>query len=116
MLFQRLAVILPFIAEQVAKGRHRFTVIAGAAYQPLPIVMPDLMAKMSEQCSVWLMHLYTNALTLGIVGFHQIDRDQPIVMSGDDARCCRVWRIGEEIESQALLGILVAVFMRQVET
>lgn len=77
--------------------------------------MPDFMAEMSEQRAIGFMHLHADSLALGIVGFHQVDGNQPVVMSGDDTWRFRIRRIGEEVESQTLLGILVAVFMWQVE-
>jgi hypothetical protein len=44
-------------------------------HEAIPIIMSDFMAKMTKQCTIWLIHGAALLLALCIVGFGQIDRD-----------------------------------------
>ena len=50
--------------------------------QPVPIIVTDLVAEMTEQRAIRLAHLMTAALALHIVGFRQIDRDDAVGVAG----------------------------------
>ena len=73
--------------------------------QPVPVVVADLVAEMAEQRAVGLAHLGAPLFALGVVGLGDIERDQALVVAGQDAFATRpaADRIGEEVESKANL-------------
>src|SRR4051794_30984862 len=68
---QGRGIILTLIAKTLAKRLEQIAVLD----EPVPIIMADLVAKMAQQGSVWLMHLQPALFPLGIVSFHDVNRD-----------------------------------------
>jgi hypothetical protein len=78
--------------------------------------MPDLVAKMPHQGTVRLAHLRPPALALTVVGLDQCNGDQAIVVSGENLGAARIWAVRQELECQAVLGIVDPVGERQLQT
>ncbi len=51
--------------------------------QQIPVIMAAFMAKMSQQRAIRLIHILPGLFAYGIVRFRQIDRDQPVIMTGN---------------------------------
>ena len=71
---------------------------------------------MAEQRAVVLAHLSAHLLALGGVGFGDVERDQPVVMAGEDMLAARpdLRRVGEEVEGQSgLVGRIALRLDRQ---
>src|SRR5262245_53453958 len=69
--FQRRRIVGTFVAEKGAKALQ-----PGAVQnQPVPVVVADLMAKMTEQRAIWLVQLEPSLFPLGSIGFLDIERD-----------------------------------------
>ena len=109
-MFQRLTVIRPFVAENLAGGFH----LAAVAHQHVPKIMADLVAKVAKQRAIGLVHDGAALLALGVVGFLDRKRDQAVVVGRHHARSVDMRRARQEIEHQAMV---IAVFLakRQVE-
>jgi hypothetical protein len=73
--------------------------------------MPDLVAKVAEQCPVRLIHLDPQLLAVHVVALSEVERDHPVVM----ARHHRLEFTGEQIKGQAVLRVLVAADDGQLE-
>ncbi len=58
---------------------------AAPADQELPVVMPDLVAKVADQGPMCLLHIDTPALAFGVVGLVEIDRNAAAGMAGENA-------------------------------
>ena len=52
------------------------------AIEAVPVIVPDLVAKVAEQRAVRLAHLAAAAFALGVVGFREIDRDHAAGVTG----------------------------------
>ena len=90
-------IVLLLIAEDRAKAVE----MRGIRNQTIPVIMRNLVAKMSKQGAVGLAHLAAPAFALDIVGFGKIDGDETMFMAGHDGDVssrCRL--IGNEIESE----------------
>ena len=83
--FETDAIVLALVAEQHAEPLQPNAV----SHQPLPIVVTDLAAEVSEQRAVGLPHFLAGALALGVVGLGDVDGDQPLLMAGQDFRAVR---------------------------
>jgi hypothetical protein len=59
------------------------------------------------------VHLHAPPLALGVVGLGDVDGNQPLRVSGKDARLLQVVRVGQELERQTVFGVLDAVAHRQ---
>ena len=79
MLFDRPGIVPPLVAEDVAEDAD----IAGIGDELVPIIVSDLVTKMSEQCAIRLAHFAPLALALDVVGLRDIQRDQSAGMPGD---------------------------------
>ena len=78
--------------------------------------MTELVAKMAEQRAVGLAHLRPQFFAFGRVGFRDIQRDQPVVMAGENmfAAGSDLGRVGEEVERQSgLVGRIALRLDRQ---
>src|SRR4051794_21851642 len=73
--------------------------------EQVPVMMPDLVAEVTEKGAVRLAHLEPAPFALDVIGFRKRDRNNPVFMAGHDL-CGR--RIGEKIEDQAMLWIFAA--------
>src|SRR3954447_5743662 len=106
---QGLTVIGGIVAEHGAA----FVQHAAVAHQHVPEIVPDLVAEMPEQRPVGLAHLQPAPLALDVVGLGQRDRDQAVVVAGQDLLpALRI--VGEEIEDQAMFGIVLPGLERQL--
>ena len=72
MPVQRLLIVGVGIAEQLVEARQ---VVARRGDQPVKVVVPDLVAKVSEQGSVRLVHLDPQLLAMDVVALGQIQCD-----------------------------------------
>src|SRR4051812_17805349 len=68
-------VVLPVVAED----RPALLELVAIADQQIPIMMPDLMAKMAEQGPVSFAHLQAPALPFDVVGLGQGDGDDTVL-------------------------------------
>ncbi len=112
MLLKRLAVIQPVIAEQAAEGIQPALL---ARHQPVPEIMPALVPEMAQQGAIGFAHLAAHLFAHGIVGLAHRECDQAIVMTGHHALGMAFGRVLQEIEGQAVCGIVDAVFQRQAQ-
>jgi len=72
--------------------------------------MRDLVPEVAEQGAVRLAHLTAAALPLGIVGFGEVDGDEPVLVAGQDRS--GTFLIGQEVEGEAF-GVFRAGHQRQ---
>jgi hypothetical protein len=82
IVLQRLVVVPPFVAEEASKSFE----VGGACDQPVPVIVPYLVAEMTEECPVRLAHLMTAAFALRIVSFRKVDSDHAVGMAGHHRR------------------------------
>ena len=66
--------------------------------------MADLVAEVAEQRAVRLVHLHTQLLAMHIVALREIQCDHTVVVAGEHL----LELTGEQVERQAVLGILVS--------
>lgn len=96
---QASLVILALVAEQLAKRTQPDT----ASDEAIPVVMADLVAKVTEQRPEGLGHVLAVALAFGIVSLGDIDRDESTGVACDDLR--RLARTGggacQKVERQS---------------
>ena len=85
MAFQRLGIIDALIAE------HTLACIdfAGIADQHIPEIMPNLVAEMSQQRAIRLVHRGPEFGALHIIRLVQVDDDDAFIMAGEDFRTAR---------------------------
>src|SRR5271166_4174057 len=104
MAFERLAVILPLVAEETAKLDN----LIAPMDQPVPEVMSDLMSEMAQECPVRFVHLKSPRLALGIVGLGHVDSDNSVQVPGRCRDCPRHAgvEVGKEVERQTALRVL----------
>ena len=104
MAMERLAVVLPVVAEELTKSIDP----VGPLDQPIPEVMADLVAEVAQECPVRLVHLNSPRLALGIVGLGDVDGDHPVQVPGRDGDCPRRAGVGvgKEVERQTALRVL----------
>ena len=100
-LFQALGVVLVFIAKQLPECGQPFA--AGVVDQPVPIVVPDLVAKVPHQGTVRLVHREPGPLPLDIIGFGHVQRDQAIVVTGHHMLAFPGRT--QDVEHQSILGV-----------
>ena len=67
--------------------------------------MANLVPQMTEQRAIGFVQLFANSFALGVVGFLDVDGDDPVGVARQNARAHR--RRTEKIESQAALDVLV---------
>src|ERR1700676_530928 len=77
---ERLAIILAFIAEDFSE----FAQPSSVTYQAVPEIMADLVTEMAEKGAVAFTHFLAPLFALGAIRFRERQRDQPIVVSGND--------------------------------
>ena len=75
--------------------------------------MADLVAEVAEQGPVRLVHFKPAPFALDVVGFGQRDRDQAMVVAGHHLLLAG-GIVGQEVEDQAMLGILDSRLHRQL--
>src|SRR5581483_7532598 len=78
---QRLLVVSALVAEQFTEGRE----LRRVAYEAVPVVVPDLVPEMPENRPVWLVLHALLLLALHIVRFGNVDGDQSVVVTRQDA-------------------------------
>ncbi len=93
MALQGLTVIGGIVTEHGAA----FVELAAIAHQHVPEIMADLVAETAEQRAIGLAHLQPAPLALAPIGLGERDRDQAIVMAGQDFLAA-VGIVGEVIE------------------
>src|ERR1700730_5101452 len=112
VVLQGLLVIRALIAEQLAE---RFQARA-ALDQPVPIVMAYLVAKMPQQRPVLLVLKLPLLLPPVVVRLSDIDCNEPIVVSCEDAPAIATGGIRQKLElNTGIVGRLLAGH-RQAET
>src|SRR3954454_18608291 len=109
MALQRLLIINPFISEQLAGGEQH----AAVTDQKVPIMMSDLMTKVTKERAVRLTHGLSAVFAHDIISFCECDRDDAVLMSGHDLVGGRV---GEKVENQPVLRVFSASSQRQAPT
>lgn len=80
MCAQARLVVLALVAEQVTEGRNP----GAAADQTVPVVVSDLVPKVSQQRAVRFRHVPSVAFPFGIVGFGDVDGGQAGRVTRDD--------------------------------
>jgi hypothetical protein len=99
VILQGLRVVLAFVAEQAAE----FFEVRRARDQAVPVVVPDLVAKVAEQRAVRFAHLPAAAFAFGVVGFREIDRDHAAGVTGQHRPPIGCGNgIAEKLECQSL--------------
>jgi hypothetical protein len=73
--------------------------------------VPDLVAEVSQQRAVRLVHLDSQLLAVHVVAFREIYCDDPVFVSGQDLLVCA----GQQPESQPVVRILIVADNRQFE-
>ena len=59
------------------------------ADQPVPVVVTNLVPEMAEERTVGLTQLLARLLAKRIIGLGDIDRDEPLVVAGENGLCGR---------------------------
>src|SRR5580704_17306566 len=95
--FQRFLVVGALVAENLAKGVQ----LGAVRNQPIPKVMPNLMAKMPQKGAIGLLLQRTLLLAVHVIRFCNVDGDQSIVVSRQDALRIAIARILQELERKA---------------
>ena len=113
MLLQRIFIILPLVAKDSPASIERLSIVPN---QPIPVIMGQLMTKMTDERAVGFAHADAPSFALGVVGFSDIDCDEPAIMAGlhhlDLA--VRLCDVAQELEGQSFLGVLHAIGHGQV--
>jgi hypothetical protein len=73
--------------------------------------VPDLVAKVTEQRAVRFVHRDPRLLAVYVVALGEIQCDDSVVVSGDDF----LRFAGQQVECQAVGGVLVARHNRQLQ-
>ncbi len=81
--------------------------------QQIPVVVADFMAEVADQCTVGFIHCRANFFAPGIIGFLRVKRDQAVGVSCHDPLAVII--AAQDIEGQALLGVLLFRFNRQAQ-
>src|ERR1700730_803418 len=96
----RLAVAGPLVAEY----QPEFIKLCGGSHEAIPIVMRDLVTKMSEQGPIGLAHLATTTFSLGVIRLGQIDSDDAVGVTrhhgGSAGRGCG--NVRQKIKGQSI--------------
>ena len=108
MAVQRLLVVGVRVTEQFAEPRD---VVDGRGDQPIKVVMADLVAEVSQQGAIRLVHLDPQLLTVHVVAFGEIDGDDTIFVPGHHL----LVRAGQQPESQPVVGVLIMTDDRQLQ-
>ena len=95
------------VAEQLAHPRAG--VVVGDEQRL--VVVTDLVAEVAEQGAVRLGHLDAHALTVGVVALGEVERDHPVDVTDGDV----LGDAGQQVERQAVVGVVVAGDDRQPE-
>jgi len=104
---QRVPVVGVGVAEQRTELRQ---VVPRGADQVVEVVVPDLVAQVSEQGAVRLVHRDPQLLAVHVVTLCEIQCDDAVVVAGDDF----LHLAGQQVERQPVLRVLVAVNDRQL--
>src|SRR6266702_2811840 len=91
---QGLLVIGALVAKQLAERLEARTVLD----QAIPVVMADLMAKVTQQRPVLLVLQLPLLLPADIVGFGHVDRDEAVVVACQDPAAITARRILQKME------------------
>ena len=75
----RLRVVQRVVAEERAE---RFEPVA-VPDQPIPVVVPDLVAEVTENRAIGFTHLLTGLLPKGVSRLRDVDSDQPVTVTGE---------------------------------
>ena len=97
-------VVRALVPEEFAEAVERDRLVD----QPVPVVVPALVAEVTQQRPVRFAELQPSPLPFGIIGFDDVDRDHAIGMPREDRAGAFHKPIGvrQELEGQAL-GMLV---------
>ncbi len=106
---QRGAVIGALIAEQTAVIVEPWA----ARNQPVPIVVANFVAEMAKQGAIGFLQLDARLLAHVIVGFSDVQGDQPVGMAG--YRELTIEIRAEKVECQAAIRVIVFAEQRQTE-
>ena len=108
MPVQRLLVVGVRVAEQLVEPGDE---LGGRRDQPVVVIVPDLVAEVAQQGAVRLVHLHPQLLAVHVVTLGEIDCDDPVFVPGHHLLVCA----GQQPESQAVIGILIASDDRQLQ-
>ena len=110
MALQRFAVVGALVAEYRAARLEA----ARVAHQPIPVIVPDFVAEMADQRAVRLAERRAPLLTLGVVAFGDVERDQAVVVTGHhSARAAAAGPRSRKSNANPRSGIVDLVGMRQ---
>ena len=109
MAIERGGVVGLFIAECGAKRRDA----RGVADQAIEEIMPGFMAEMAEQRAIRLVKRGACFLSMRVVGFGDVERDDAVVMARHYAVTLRV--AFEKLKFEAALGIFLTRLHRKAE-
>lgn len=98
---QRRRIIRSLVTKHVSESRQHRGV---QRHQPVPEIMPALMAEMAQQGAIGFPHCFAHLFAHGVIGFRQGERDDPVIVSRHDMRGGRV---GEKVEGQPMGRIVV---------
>ena len=109
VLLQRLGIVCAFIPEQ---GAERFEPLA-IPDQPIPVIVPDLVAEVADQGAVGLVHGRANLLAPGVIGFFRVKGNQAAGVAGHYPLAF----LGgvQDIEGQAVLRVLLFRLNREAQ-
>ena len=112
MLLQRLVVIGAVIAEQLAECIQPARL---ACHQPVPEIMPALMAEMPQQGAIGFVQLAAHFFAHRVIGLAHRQCDQAIVVPDHYVLSVGLRRVLQEVERQAMLGIVRAALQQQAQ-
>src|SRR5258708_28595558 len=105
---ERFAVVRPFVAEYLAKTKQSRCV----ANESIPVVVSDLVAKVTEQRAIALFHGKTNFFALHRVRLGHVERDETVLVPGQHAGGTDV-RL--DVEREPSLRVVLLRVERQVQ-
>src|SRR5438445_6315348 len=108
---QGLAVVGALISKQLPEGLQAGTVL----YQAVPVVMTDLMSKVTQQRAVLLVLQQPLLLPANVVGFGNVDRDESVVVTCQDPAAITAGRILQKVKFDAGVVRLLLACHRQPE-
>ena len=102
MLFQRFAVVRPFVAEPRAETVGEGRILG----QPQEQEMRDLVAHVADHRAVKLAEAFLPVGKHGIGGFGHVDGDLAVGMAHDDIRLTGGGLLGQHLEDRPRAGVL----------
>src|SRR5690348_15955031 len=88
------SVVGSIVSEDLAHGIE----LTAVANKPIPEIVTDLVTKVTEQHPVRLVHGAATPFPLDVVGLLYSERNQTVVVAGQDLRAGRQRRAGKKIK------------------